>query len=71
LKKERVTDQQIWAIRLIGLIRHTKAVRRIAGASAALPNIVLGGTMGVRRMFIPNFAEEVDAIRAREERCCD
>jgi len=46
-------------------------MRRIARASAALPNIVLGGTMRVRRMFVPNFAKEVDAIRAREERCCD
>jgi hypothetical protein len=22
-------------------------------------------------MFVPDFAEEVDAVRAREERCCD
>jgi len=46
-----------------------KVMRRIARASAALPNILFCGTMRVRRMFVPDIAEEMDAIRARQERC--
>ena len=46
-------------------------MRRIARALAVLPNILLRGTMRVQVMLVPDFAEEVDAICAREERCCD
>jgi hypothetical protein len=47
--------------------RRTKVMRGIARASAALPDVDLCGTMRVRRVLVPDFAEEVDAICAREE----
>ena len=47
---------------------HTKIVHRVARATAALPNVFIGRAVRVWRMLVPDLAEEVDAILAREER---
>jgi len=41
---------------------HTEAVRWVIRAPATLPG-VLGGTIHIRRMIVPDFAEKVDLIR--------
>jgi len=47
---------------------HTETVRRVARASAALPNVFIGRAVRVWIMLVPDLAEKVDLIPAREER---
>ena len=47
---------------------HTKTVRRVARAPAALPIVLIGRAVRVWIMLIPDLTEKVDAIPAREER---
>ena len=48
-------------------IIHTKTVCRVARAPTALPIVLIGRAVRVWIMLIPDLAEEVDAIPAREE----
>jgi len=45
----------------------TETVRRVARAPAALPNVFFGRAVRVWIMLVPDLAEKVDLIPAREE----
>ena len=49
---------------------HTEVTRGIAGAPPAHP-VIVSRTMGILVMLVPDFAEEVDAVRAHEQRSGD
>lgn len=55
------TNQQ--TSRVIGQSQHTDAIRRVARAPRALPEVA-GGTMHILVMLVPDVAEKVDAVRA-------
>jgi hypothetical protein len=69
--KETTTDQSSASATSAQVSVHTKVAPAVARTPAALPEGVVRGTMRERGVLIPDIAEHVDAVCAREKRHAD